>query len=79
MQWFRDEVAKEEPDECSILLTLISPLAQAHGLLIRDLEQRLHNWEGLGGPRATTGRIADVLLTHLPPLLPVSYSIFFFM
>lgn len=72
MQWFREEVGKEEPEECSILLTLISPLAQAHGLLVRDLEQRVQNWDGRGGPKATSGRIADVLLAHLPPLLPVS-------
>lgn len=71
LQWFRDEVGKEEPEECSILLTLIAPLAQAHGLLVKDLEQRLQGWEGRGGPRATPGRIADVLLAHLPPLLPV--------
>ena len=72
-QWFRDEVGKEEPDECSILLTLIAPLAQAHGQLVKDLEQRLQGWDGKGGPRATSSqRIADVLLTHLPPLLPVS-------
>lgn len=72
LKWFRDEVGKEEPEECSILLTLIAPLAEAHGLLVRDLEQRLQGWEGRGGPRATPGRIADVLLAHLPPLLPVS-------
>lgn len=72
LQWFRDEVAKEEPEECSILLSLIAPLAQAHGLLIRDLEQRMHGWEGKGGPKAASGKIADVLLAHLPPLLPVS-------
>ncbi|KAF5271311.1 hypothetical protein FQA39_LY08109 [Lamprigera yunnana] len=69
--WFRDEVAKDEPEECLILLTLIAPLAQAHGLLIRDLEQRLQNWDGQGGPKSMSGRVADVLLTHLPPLLPV--------
>ncbi|XP_044268600.1 FERM, ARHGEF and pleckstrin domain-containing protein 1-like isoform X1 [Tribolium madens] len=70
--WFRDEVGKEEPDECSILLTLIAPLAQAHGHLVKDLEQRLQGWDGRGGPRATTSqKIADVLLTHLPPLLPI--------
>lgn len=72
MKWFRDEVGKEEPEECSILLTLIAPLAHAHGLLAHDLEQRVQNWDGRGGPKAATGRIADVLLTHLPPLLPVS-------
>lgn len=72
LKWFRDEVGKEEPEECSILLTLIAPLSQAHGLLVSDLEQRLQGWEGRGGPRATPGRIADVLLAHLPPLLPVS-------
>ncbi|XP_030767963.1 FERM, ARHGEF and pleckstrin domain-containing protein 2 isoform X1 [Sitophilus oryzae] len=69
--WFRDEVSKEEPEECSILLSLIAPLAQAHSLLVRDLEQRLHGWDGRGGPKATAGRIADVLLAHLPPLLPI--------
>ncbi|KAK5646053.1 hypothetical protein RI129_004517 [Pyrocoelia pectoralis] len=69
--WFRDEVAKDEPEECSMLLTLIAPLAQAHGLLVRDLEQRLQNWDGQGGPKSVSGRIADVLLTHLPPLLPI--------
>lgn len=71
-QWFRDEVGREEPEECSILLTLVAPLAQAHGLLVKDLEQRLQGWDGKGGPKAAaTQRIADVLLTHLPPLLPV--------
>lgn len=70
-QWFRDEVGKEEPEECQILLSLIAPLAQAHGLLVKDLEQRLQGWDGRGGPRAVAGRIADVLLAHLPPLLPV--------
>ncbi|XP_018572731.1 FERM, ARHGEF and pleckstrin domain-containing protein 1 isoform X2 [Anoplophora glabripennis] len=69
--WFRDEVGKEEPEECQILLSLIAPLAQAHGLLVRDLEQRLQGWDGRGGPRAIAGRIADVLLAHLPPLLPI--------
>ncbi|KAK4879607.1 hypothetical protein RN001_007753 [Aquatica leii] len=69
--WFRDEVAKDEPEECAILITLIAPLAQAHGLLVRDLEQRLQNWDGQGGPKSVSGRIADVLLTHLPPLLPI--------
>ncbi|XP_076270465.1 FERM, ARHGEF and pleckstrin domain-containing protein 2-like [Rhynchophorus ferrugineus] len=70
--WFKDEVSKEEPEECSILLSLIAPLAQAHGVLVRDLEQRLHGWEGRGGPKSSTaGRIADVLLAHLPPLLPI--------
>ncbi|CAG9865426.1 unnamed protein product [Phyllotreta striolata] len=69
--WFREEVGKEEPEECQILLSLIAPLAQAHGLLVKDLEQRLHGWDTKGGPRATTGRIADVLLVHLPPLLPI--------
>lgn len=70
-KWFRDEVGKEEPDECSTLLTLIAPLAQAHGLLVKDLEQRLQSWDGIGGPKASQGHIADVLLAHLPPLLPV--------
>ncbi|KAJ8920883.1 hypothetical protein NQ315_015676 [Exocentrus adspersus] len=69
--WFRDEVGKEEPEECQILLSLIAPLAQAHGLLVRDLEQRLQGWDGRGGPKAIAGRIADVLLAHLPPLLPI--------
>nr|XP_023024432.1 FERM, ARHGEF and pleckstrin domain-containing protein 2 isoform X2 [Leptinotarsa decemlineata] len=69
--WFRDEVGKEEPEECQILLSLIAPLAQAHGLLVKDLEQRLQGWDGRGGPRAVAGRIADVLLAHLPPLLPI--------
>ncbi|XP_025835482.1 FERM, ARHGEF and pleckstrin domain-containing protein 1-like isoform X2 [Agrilus planipennis] len=69
--WFRDEVGKEEPEECSILLTLIAPLAQAHGILVRDLEQRLQNWDGRGGPKTSTEGVADVLLTHLPPLLPI--------
>lgn len=69
-------MGKEEPEECSILLTLIAPLAQAHGLLVKDLEQRLHNWDTKGGPRAAgSQRIADVLLAHLPPLLPVSYTL----
>lgn len=72
LQWFRDEVGKEEPDECQILLSLIAPLALAHGHLVKDLEQRLQGWDGKGGPRNTAGRIADVLLAHLPPLLPVS-------
>lgn len=66
-------MGKEEAEECSILLSLISPLAQAHGLLVKDLEQRLQGWDGRGGPRAANNqRIADVLLAHLPPLLPVS-------
>jgi FERM/RhoGEF/pleckstrin domain protein 2 len=70
--WFRDEVGKEEPEECSILLTLVAPLAQAHGQLVKDLEQRLQGWDGRGGPRAASSqRIADVLLAHLPPLLPI--------
>ncbi|KAJ8946052.1 hypothetical protein NQ314_008988 [Rhamnusium bicolor] len=69
--WFRDEVGKEEPEECQILLSLIAPLAQAHGLLVKDLEQRLQGWDGRGGPKAIAGRIADVLLAHLPPLLPI--------
>lgn len=69
--WFRDEVSKEEPEECSILLQLIGPLAQAHGSLVKDLEQRLQGWDGRGGPKATAGKIADVLLAHLPPLLPI--------
>uniref|UniRef100_A0AAR5PQZ0 Moesin/ezrin/radixin homolog 1 n=2 Tax=Dendroctonus ponderosae TaxID=77166 RepID=A0AAR5PQZ0_DENPD len=68
--WFRDEVSKEEPEECSILMSLIPPLAQAHGSLVKDLEQRLQGWDGKGGPKAAAGRIADVLLAHLPPLLP---------
>lgn len=69
--WFRDEIGKEEPEECQILLSLITPLAQAHGLLVKDLEQRLQGWDSTGGPRAAAGRIADVLLAHLPPLLPI--------
>ncbi|CAG9825467.1 unnamed protein product [Phaedon cochleariae] len=44
--WFRDEVGKEEPKECQILLSLIAPLARAHGSLVTDLEQRLHGWDG---------------------------------
>lgn len=55
-----------------MLLTLISPLANAHGQLVRDLEQRLQAWEGRGGFKGDTQRVGDVLLTHLPPLLPVS-------
>lgn len=77
-QWFRDEVSKEEPEECSILLQLIGPLAQAHGSLVKDLEQRLHGWDGRGGPKATAGKIADVLLAHLPPLLPVFLHCFYY-
>ncbi|XP_017768724.1 PREDICTED: FERM, RhoGEF and pleckstrin domain-containing protein 1 [Nicrophorus vespilloides] len=68
--WFREEVGKEV-EECSILLSLIAPLAQAHAVLVKDLEQRLLSWEGRGGPKAAPGRIADVLLAHLPPLLPI--------
>ncbi|XP_050504893.1 FERM, ARHGEF and pleckstrin domain-containing protein 2-like isoform X2 [Diabrotica virgifera virgifera] len=71
--WFRDEVGKEEPEECQILLSLIAPLAQAHGLLVKDLEKRLKSWDIKGGPRAVpmAEKIADVLLAHLPPLLPI--------
>nr|CAI5841542.1 unnamed protein product [Callosobruchus analis] len=69
--WFRNEVGKEQPEECQILLSLIAPLAQAHGMLVKDLEQRLQGWDTRGGPRAVAGRIADVLLAHLPPLLPI--------
>ncbi|XP_066157423.1 FERM, ARHGEF and pleckstrin domain-containing protein 1 isoform X3 [Euwallacea fornicatus] len=68
---FREEVSKEEPEECSILLSLIAPLAQAHGFLVEDLKQRLGGWDGMGGAKATAGKIADVLLAHLPPLLPI--------
>lgn len=53
------------------MLQLISPLAQAHSSLVKDLEKRMHGWDSKGGPRAPSGRIADVLLAHLPPLLPV--------
>jgi len=59
------------------LLQLIGPLAQAHGSLVKDLEQRLQGWDGRGGPKATAGKIADVLLAHLPPLLPVFSHCFF--
>ncbi|CAG9834087.1 unnamed protein product [Diabrotica balteata] len=71
--WFRDEVGKEEPEECQILLSLIAPLAQAHGLLVKDLEKRLKSWDIKGGPRAVpmAEKVADVLLAHLPPLLPI--------
>ncbi|GLV37815.1 Chondrocyte-derived ezrin-like domain containing protein [Carabus blaptoides fortunei] len=69
--WFREEVASEKPAECNLLLTLISPLANAHGQLVRDLEQRLQAWEGRGGFKGDTQRVGDVLLTHLPPLLPL--------
>ncbi|KAJ8968403.1 hypothetical protein NQ317_002348, partial [Molorchus minor] len=69
--WFRDEVGKEEPEECQILLSLIAPLALAHGSLVKDLEQRLQGWDGRGGPKASQGRIADVLLAHIPPLLTI--------
>lgn len=59
-----------------MLLTLISPLASAHGQLVRDLEQRLQSWEGRGDKiqKNENQRVGDVLLTHLPPLLPVSIS-----
>nr|CAI5841543.1 unnamed protein product [Callosobruchus analis] len=50
--WFRNEVGKEQPEECQILLSLIAPLAQAHGMLVKDLEQRLQGWDTRGGPRA---------------------------
>ncbi|CAH0557314.1 unnamed protein product [Brassicogethes aeneus] len=70
--WFKDEVGKEESEECSNLFDLIGKLARAHNLLVKDLEQSLLNWDGRGGPKATsTGKIADVLLTHLPPILPI--------
>ncbi|KAK9752450.1 PH domain [Popillia japonica] len=71
--WFKEEVGKDDVDECSIrfLLGLITPLAEAHGFLVKDLEQRLQNWDGSGGPKAKAGQIADVLLTHLPPLIPI--------
>ncbi|XP_056647622.1 FERM, ARHGEF and pleckstrin domain-containing protein 2-like [Diorhabda sublineata] len=71
--WFRDEIGREEPEECQILLSLIAPLAQAHGLLVKDLEKRLKGWDIKGGPRAipSAEKIADVLLAHLPPLLPI--------
>ncbi|KAL1490433.1 hypothetical protein ABEB36_013128 [Hypothenemus hampei] len=69
--WFREEVSKEEPEECSILLTLIAKLAEAHGFLVKDLELRLRGWDGRGGPNASSWKIADVLLAHLPPLLPI--------
>lgn len=73
-QWFRDEIGKEIPEGCTILLSLIAPLAHAHGLLVQDLEHRIFSWDGTGGPRSSSGKIADVLLAHIPPLLPVSYK-----
>lgn len=60
-------------DECVGMLMQIAPLVQAHGSLVHDLEQRLKNWEGSGGPKSANGRVADILLTHLPPILPVSF------
>lgn len=54
-----------------MLLGLVAPLAHAHAQLVKDLDQRMKNWEGQGGPKNNSGKIADVLLTHLPPLLTV--------
>ncbi|KRT83809.1 hypothetical protein AMK59_4306, partial [Oryctes borbonicus] len=70
--WFKEEVGKDNVDDCSIkvLLDLITPLADAHGFLVKDLEHRLQNWDG-SGPNAKVGQIVDVLLTHLPPLIPI--------
>lgn len=74
-KWFKEEVGKDAIDEyfIRVLLTLIAPLSEAHGFLVKDLEQRLQNWDGSGGPKAKAGQIADVLLTHLPPLIPVKF------
>lgn len=69
--WFRNEVCREEPEECMLLLNMTASLSKAHGLLIRDLELRLQNWENRKGFKTGHGKIADILLTHLPPLLPV--------
>ncbi|XP_045470375.1 FERM, ARHGEF and pleckstrin domain-containing protein 2-like [Harmonia axyridis] len=69
--WFRNDVGKLEIEECESLLTLIQPLAEAHGQLLKDLEHRIHGWDGKGGWKSSQGRIADVLLAHLPPLIPL--------
>ncbi|XP_044752124.1 FERM, ARHGEF and pleckstrin domain-containing protein 2 isoform X1 [Coccinella septempunctata] len=67
--WFRDDVGRLAVEECESLLTLIKPLAEAHGSLLKDLENRIHGWDCKGGWRSSQGKIADVLLAHLPPLI----------
>ncbi|KAL3280914.1 hypothetical protein HHI36_004141 [Cryptolaemus montrouzieri] len=69
--WFRDDVGREAPAECEALLSLVKPLAEAHYSLLKGLEDRILDWEGRGAARATPGKIADVLLAHLPPLIPL--------
>ncbi|KAK9888830.1 hypothetical protein WA026_001052 [Henosepilachna vigintioctopunctata] len=69
--WFREEVGRGAVEECNPLLLLMKQLAKAHESLCRDLQIRIQGWEGRGGPKAEQGKIADVLLTHLVPLIPL--------
>lgn len=69
LQWFRDEVYKEESHfSLDALLNLIDPLHDAHCTILRDVELRLAAWEGKTGQQQ---RIGDILLKAMD-FLPVS-------
>ena len=47
LQWFRDEVSKEEnmPDDLlSLLFSQLDPIYELHSLLLKDIEQRMATW-----------------------------------
>ena len=47
MQWFRDEVSKEEAmpeDTLTLLFSHIDPLYELHAAFLKDIEQRMATW-----------------------------------
>ena len=76
MQWFRDEVSKEEgemPDTALMpLFSLVEPLLEYHCAFLRDVETRLATWEGRSNAHLNGDyrRIGDVLLKNMG-VLPV--------
>ena len=51
MQWFRDEVSKEEDmpeDLLTLLFSHIDPIYELHCSFLKDIEQRMATWQVFG-------------------------------
>lgn len=66
---FRTETSKSSLTEFDALFSLIKLMTEGHEQLLKNLEQRLQEWDVKG--KAALCKIADVLLKHLPPLMPI--------
>ena len=47
IQWFRDEVSKEDSmpeDTLTLLFSHIDPLYELHAAFLKDIEQRMATW-----------------------------------